>query len=414
VDVAANPRPPDARPQRDAGVQQSAHPHQTPETTHMTLSRTSRRHRRLALLAAALGTTAAILAPVVAASADPAPGPRVDVIATGLNNPRGVTVNREGDVYVAEAGLGAGNATVGVVAGIGSTGSITKVDDAGSRHAHQRRIVSGIASAASVEQGQLEALGIDGITVGRDHGHEQIWGVLGTGGVPNTNLGYLVKVRHHSLVDVAAVGAADLAWTATYQHAAWAPPGQFPDANPYGVLVSRGRRYVVDAASNTVDVVTRSGAVKQVAYIPNPPVSDSVPTCIAQGPDGAVYVGTLNLVGFFGAGPGQSTVYRIDPKTLDPSNLNAVLTAAKPWATGFSTITGCTISHGRFYATEMFTNDVQVASLAHPSGARVKITAPQIVQPNGIAVSGRNIYVSTHSDSTGGGAGQLVRIRLGR
>ena len=143
-------------------------------------------------------------------------------------------------------------------------------------------------------------------------------------------------------------------------------------------------------------------------------MSDVVPACVAAGPDGALDIGTLSLAEFFTNGPGQSVVYRVDPKATDPANLSTVLNVATVWATGFSTITGCTFDRaGHFYAAEMFANDVQIASFANPSGARTLLDGPLLVQPNGIAVSrdGDEIYVSTHTSSDQAGQGQVLRIR---
>lgn len=48
-------------------------------------------------------------------------------IATGLNNPRALAFDQEGNLYVAEAGLGAGDGKGGAAMGIGCTGAITKI-----------------------------------------------------------------------------------------------------------------------------------------------------------------------------------------------------------------------------------------------------------------------------------------------
>ena len=69
------------------------------------------------------------------------------------------------------------------------------------------------------------------------------------------------------------------------------------DANPFGVAAGpRGGFYVVDAASNTLDYVTRHGAISVLAFIPDPPnhlpIYDAAPTCAARTPNGDVYVGT--------------------------------------------------------------------------------------------------------------------------
>src|SRR5260370_24581178 len=93
------------------------------------------------------------------------------------------------------------------------------------------------------------------------------------------------------------------------------------------------------------------GTNRIIAFIPNDPVRDSTPTCVAQGPDGAVYLGTLDLVAtLFVFGPGQSHVYRVDPNTSE-----SYLTAAHVWASGLTTVTSCTFDRaGNFWGTEMF------------------------------------------------------------
>lgn len=373
-------------------------------------------------VAAASAAAASILlaTPAVAHAGNPhpVPGPTITktVIATGLDNPRGLSMGNGGTLYVAEAGLGAGSATAGVQAGLGQTGAITAVSRAGSANPGQSRIVSGLWSAASDEGSGLEAIGLDGISA-YDHGARGgVVGIYGTGGVPGTDLGNAVAYpARGASKTLAAVGAADLAWTGAHASDPWAPAGQFPDANPYGVLVAGRHTYVVDAGSNTLDEVMSDGTVQILAYFPNTPISDSVPTCVAQGPDGALYVGTLALADFFAHGPGTATVYRVDPSATNAADLNTVLNVATVWATGFSTITGCTFSPaGDFYATEMFTGDVVKVPFAHPATGRTTIGAGQLTLPNGVAVDKNGaIYVSNKSDSTTAGAGEIVRFRTG-
>jgi hypothetical protein len=139
---------------------------------------------------------------------------------------------------------------------------------------------------------------------------------------------------------VATVGDVDFRWTE--EHFEELGVEQPPDANPYGVFVAGSERWVVDAAANTLDQVRPNGSVRVVAFIPSPPVSDSVPTCLDRGPDGAFYVGELTG---FGNGPGASVVWRVVPGH-----------APEQWATGLTTVTGCGFgSDGQFYATEFTT-----------------------------------------------------------
>lgn len=96
-----------------------------------------------------------------------------------------------------------------------------------------------------------------------------------------------------------------------------------------------------------------------------------MPTCVTQGPDGFLYVGTLALVdSFFG---GQSAkVWR-----LDPSLANLADPAASPktlWASGLNPINGCTFGpDGNFYASHLFTNPNFPADFSNPKGDVVQI-----------------------------------------
>ena len=153
-------------------------------------------------------------------------------------------------------------------------------------------------------------------------------------------------------------------------------------------------------------------SVSVVAYFPNTPLSDAVPTCATEGPDGALYVGTLALADFFGRGPGTATVYRVDPNELNADSLSTVLSVAKPWATGLSTITGCNFDrHGNLYVAEMFANDVVKVPFAHPATGRTVIGSGVLTLPNGVAV-GRNgnVFVSNMSSNPQGGTGSVVRF----
>jgi hypothetical protein len=374
----------------------------------------SRRRMTITSAAAALAIVGGSVGISGAAQASGAAPLKGQVIASGLNNPRGISLGTENTLFVTEAGLGAGSATAGVQPGIGATGSITAIRRPGSSNPAQAPVATGLTSAASYEQGQLEALGPDGISAWGDGAKSGFDTIIGAAGGPG--LGQILRSSGaRAPVAIVDVGAADLAWSGQYASEPWAPAGQFPDADPYGVLVTGGHTYVVDAASNTLDQVLPNGTVQILAYFPNTPFSDSVPTCVAKGPDGALYVGTLALADFFAAGPGTATVYRVDPKATNPGDLNTVLRVATVWATGFSTITGCTFdNHGNFYAAEMFAGDVVEAPFAHPATGRSVIGKGQLALPNGVAVDANGaVYVSNMSDSTTAGAGSVVRFRTG-
>ena len=89
------------------------------------------------------------------------------------------------------------------------------------------------------------------------------------------------------------------------------PDHQGKDSDPYSVFaVSNHRQLVADAAGNSL-LLVRDGKVRVVAVFPNNRFgSQSVPTSITRGPDGAFYVGEL---GGDGTPAGGSRVWRVVP-----------------------------------------------------------------------------------------------------
>lgn len=66
-----------------------------------------------------------------------------------------------------------------------------------------------------------------------------------------------------------------------------------------------------------------------------------------------------------------------------------MLSAAKPWVTGLSTITGCNFDRkGNLYVGEMFANDVVKVPFSHPATGRTVIGTGALAFPNGVAVGG--------------------------
>ena len=146
-----------------------------------------------------------------------------------------------------------------------------------------------------------------------------------------------------------------------------------------------------------------------LAVFPNPPVSDAVPTCIDQGPDGALYVGELT-----GGGnpPGSAVVWRVVP-------------GHKPqvWHSDFTNITGCGFGRdGSFYVTEFQTQSLgshdphgDVIRIS-PNGDRTSLGGGQIFLANGFAAGpDGSVYVSNWSvlpgtSPQGGPTGEVVRI----
>ncbi len=366
----------------------------------------SRRARRLALAAMVPVLLTALTAPDASAHTTP----HITVVARGLNNPRGLAFGEHGQLFVAEAGKGGPSCVSGPRGAtcFGTTASISRIS-----HGDVDRVVTGLISIASPDGSG--ATGPDGLSQ-RDDG--SLYTIIAASpqqvppGLPPgitqalyDQAGQLVRLgKHGGFRTLAGVGAYDWAWSDG--HRSLNP--QYPDANPYGVLATENQIYVVDAASNTLDRVGPDGRVSVLAIFPNPPVSDAVPTCIAQGRDGALYVGELTGDG---NGPGSAVVWRVVPGHQP-----------RVWQSHLTNITGCGFGRdGSFYVTEFQTGALGSSNPAGDviriarNGTRTSVGGGQIFLANGFA-AGRDgsIYVSNWSvlpgTSSGGPTGEVVRI----
>jgi hypothetical protein len=291
---------------------------------------------------------------------------------TGLNAPRGLAVDGQGGLYVSESGL----AGVGP-AGLTTSGKVSKY----TKGSTQASWSTGFESLYVTldPNAPPDVLGPEGISAlgenckrkSRSHkstrdgcqirmimseSHDGV--AAATGGAVNASqLGHLFKLNGATGVATSVSDVGDQMYTWTGDHAALFPD-DFPDSNPYGVLVTkdehsdRVRTFVADAGANTISEIMADGTARVIAFIPNeaaPPFRDSTPTCIAQGPDGMLYVATLHFVAnLFVFGSGQSDVWRVDPDANFP-------TVPTVWASGLTTPTACTFDEdGNFWAAEMF------------------------------------------------------------
>ena len=374
--------------------------------------------------------TAVVVSAALGVAAAPAVGARAPgrqeafaVVADHLDNPRGLSPAPRGGLYLAEAGSGGTVCVAGGPEGeacVGLTGSLDWV-----RGGIVKRLVTGLISASG--PGGVAAEGPVAVSAGPGG---EFFGQFGLSshevppeGVIPANLraaalaqlGHLWRVRHNgSTKDVSAVGDQDWTWTSTRVDLA---PNDFPDANPNAVLSSRGQIYVVDAAANTLVRVQRNGTVDVLAFFPVPAgsQSDSVPTCVARGPDGALYVGEL-LGGFYA--PGGARIWRVVPGH-----------APKVWATGLTTVQGCGFGKdGAFYPTEFQVGGLNDGPTANPAGdvvridrkgIRTRLGVGRLFFPSGFAAGPDGAtYVSNCSiaPATGLGpqlcptGGQVVRI----
>jgi len=296
-----------------------------------------------------LAITATVIIILLSASTAGAVTRRISVVVEGLHSPRGLAFGPGDILYVAQAG-DAENA-----------GSIIEIRNSMSQNARYRTIITDIPTQGA----EGEFLGISGISVLGRGSFMSIYGVTGESpqAAGDSSFGRLFKTSvNGNTTDITNIGSFDYIWTGDHSFL-WE---EFPDANPYGVLALPGRIYVADAGANTLDLVLPDGTSSVLAYFPNTLLRDAIPTCVTQGPDGALYIGTLALVDSIVFGP-SAKVYRVDPNNVnlaDPTH-----TPMAEWATGISPINGCTFGpDGNFYASELFTNTFE-----DPQGDVVKI-----------------------------------------
>ena len=370
--------------------------------------------RRGIRIAASVGSIAVLLVGTTSlASAQP-----FEVVASGLDNPRHLTFSATGDLYVAEAGRG-GSVSCAVHPELGEfclgfTGAVTKVRDDGP----DVRVLTKLPSILG-EGG--DALGPSDIAI---TGSQKFVLSIGLGGSdefrddfgPNgTQLGTLVsgKLKH---------GGWSLFADVLANEAAANPDGTDIDSNPVG-LVRQGEGYLVaDAGGNAVVRASHKGTFTTIAVLPPgsalaPPFlelppgtqipTDSVPTSVVQGPDGAYYISQLTGFPFE---KGDANIWRIVPGQ-----------APTVYASGLTNLTDLAFApDGSLYAVEIATEGLLAAQPGEPPiGSLVKVTpgasvhetvADGLTAPYGVALSSGSAYVTTCAVCVGGG--KVIRVSL--
>jgi hypothetical protein len=343
-------------------------------------------------------------------TATPAHAAEVEVIASGLNNPRQLAFAPGGTLYVAEAGVrgdseNCSDHPLGVYC-LEFTGSLARVGRGGD----VKRVVTGLPSISSA----TETLGPFDIAFTGRHKFALTIGLGGDEdfrdrfGRDGALLGTVVTGnlrRHKGAVKVRK------AFDALAFEAVKNGDQTDIDSNPTGIVKS-GRGYVfTDSGGNTL-VSTRKGGSTVATFDPVPttqpgpvPVgfpADAVPTDVVVGPDGARYVS--QLVGF-PFEKGSSTIWRVVRGH-----------APEPYATGLTNVTSLAFANdGTLYAVELASNGL----LTGPVGALVKVeagadlhetVAGDLSAPYGLAIRGDSAYVTTGTLVAAGG--QVIKIDL--
>jgi hypothetical protein len=376
--------------------------------------------RRLCLLllffgvVVGLGGAALAIAPAGLAAESP-----FEVVARSLDNPRGLDFEPGGALYIAEAGIGGDGRCIPGPLGpmcYGATGAVTRV-----LNGEQERVVEGLPSLSgqnaggnfsfgphdiAIQDGQaLIAIGLDATATDRDQLDEE-----------RGAFAHLIRIGQNgektSVADLAAYEQANNSDGAMASE-------DIPElrSNPHNVLATSRRFLLIDSGANALLAVRRDGQVSTRATFPTRdmklPGSDqtvsmqSVPTAVASGPEGVLYVAELTGFPFPEA---EARIYKLAPGQ-----------APEVYLEGFTHIIDLAVDkEGTLYVLQIantslgavFTTGQLAAGsviMVTLDGDRKVLASEGLVMPTGMAI-GPDGYLYISNCGICAGRGEVVRI----
>jgi sugar lactone lactonase YvrE len=362
----------------------------------------------VALPASLLETSAQEATPAEGPPAFPPPSANVTVFAEGLDNPRGLEFGPDGQLYVAEGGQGGTTSTEGECAQVvppvgpytgGDNARISTLDADGQRTtvvealpstqtaATLGSLVSGVADIAFVEDTLYYLLASGGCS----HGNPD---------APNG----VYRVNEDGTTEL--VG--DLSAFVMANPTAVQNPADFePDESAYGLEAFNDQLYVTESNHGALDAVDPATGTPSRVLDLSATEGHLVPTAMAVGPDGNLYLSNLMP---FPVAAGASSVYTVTPE----GELGV-------HAEGVTAVLGLAFDdEGQLYVLETSGPGSGMEAPIVPGTGRVvrltdggelEVVATGLVFPTGMAFGpDGTLYVSNFGFGFPPGAGQVVAI----
>jgi DNA-binding beta-propeller fold protein YncE len=260
------------------------------------------------------------------------------VIASGLNNPRGITLGPDGMLYIAEAGIGGPDLGDNCFEGpegyacYGESAGVSRVNYDGSG---QERLLDNMPSFADPASG-VGAIGTHDVAFDEDG---QMYATVGLGmnplsrtanlGPGGVNMGHLARIDNDPLEGYSWENIVDIGQYEIDNN----PDENVIDTNPWGLLDrpgGLGKFAMSDAGGNSLlDVNANNGVVIALSVFPTREVSmipmHAVPVGINFDANGDFYVGQLTGFPF---PVGEAYVFSVPSGGGDPTPIQMGFTHA--------------------------------------------------------------------------------------